>query len=70
MEQEKENKLLELTSICYENLEKIEVLITLLQEKCMGEKPIDVTFDMILAIVKNTEETIVNIQNNALLKLS
>ncbi len=60
------NKLTNLTNHCYENLEKMEILINVLQEKYSHKKDIVVISDMISENIKETTETILDIQNEIL----
>lgn len=50
-------------SNCYDNLEKIEILTILLQEKFLGDKTVDVIFDIISSNIRNATENILEIQN-------
>ena len=60
------SRLINLTSHCYENLEKMEVLINVLQEKYPHKKDIVIISDIISENIKKATETILEIQNETL----
>jgi len=57
------NEIIDLTTDCYKNLEKAEVLVDVLHENYLHEKNATVILDIISANIKNAVKTLINIQN-------
>ncbi len=48
---------------CFENLEKVEVLGSLLYEKFLGEKDTDVSLSLVLSFVQEAKTALLDLQD-------
>lgn len=63
MDKDKTERVLELVTSCFTDLEKAEVLTNLLEESVSPEKTVVVTLSMIFSFIRSAENLILKIQD-------